>query len=123
MSKLIAVIGATGAQGLPVIQALLAPSQDGSPSPYRVRALTRNPNHHRAEQLAEMGVEIVQGEFNIMPKKKAIHLTTVLFLHMGGFSRSIDRSTLQGSFLDFKAIEQFFDGAYGAFFNTDVFSV
>src|SRR5258708_27513197 len=104
MSKLIAVIGATGAQGLPVIQALLAPSQDGSPSPYRVRALTRNPNHHRAEQLAEMGVEIVQGEFNIMPKKNAIHFPTLPFLHMGGFSRSLDRSPLQVSFLHFQPI-------------------
>jgi len=88
MSKLIAVIGATGAQGLPVIEALLAPSRDGSPSPYRVRALTRNPNHRRAQQLAEMGVELVQG-----------------------------------SFLDFKAIERLFDGVYGAFVNTDGFSV
>ncbi|PSR99449.1 hypothetical protein PHLCEN_2v4128 [Hermanssonia centrifuga] len=46
--KLILVIGATGAQGLAVIDALLAPQADGSPSPYAVRALTRNPDHHRA---------------------------------------------------------------------------
>lgn len=61
MSKTIAVIGATGAQGLPVIGHLLAPSKDGSPSPWKVRALTRNPDHERATELKGLGVEIVQG--------------------------------------------------------------
>lgn len=60
--KLILVIGATGAQGLAVIDALLAFGADGSPSPYAVRALTRNPNSKRAQQLQEKGVECVKGE-------------------------------------------------------------
>ncbi|EPQ54364.1 NAD P-binding protein [Gloeophyllum trabeum ATCC 11539] len=59
--KLILVIGATGAQGLAVIDALLAPSDDGTPSPYAIRALTRNPNNDRARALAGKGVELVQG--------------------------------------------------------------
>jgi uncharacterized protein YbjT (DUF2867 family) len=59
--KLILVIGATGAQGLAVIDALLAPVKDGSPSPYTVRALTRDPSHHRAQELAARGVELAQG--------------------------------------------------------------
>ncbi|KAF8340698.1 uncharacterized protein EI90DRAFT_2906225 [Cantharellus anzutake] len=88
MSILIAVIGGTGAQGSPVVKALLSPSKDGSPSPYRVRALTRNPNHRRAKELANLGAEIVQG-----------------------------------SFLDFKVVADLFQGAYGAFVNTDGFSV
>ncbi|KAJ7284200.1 NAD(P)-binding protein [Mycena rebaudengoi] len=40
--KLILVIGATGAQGMAVIDGLLADMEDGQPSPYRVRALTRD---------------------------------------------------------------------------------
>ena len=59
--KIILVIGATGAQGLPVIDALLAPSTNGSASPYAVRALTRDANSRRARELAEKGVEIVEG--------------------------------------------------------------
>ena len=59
--KLILVIGATGAQGIAVIDALLAPSADGSPSPYAVRALTRDPESGRAKALAEKGAELVKG--------------------------------------------------------------
>ena len=60
--KLILVIGATGAQGLAVIDALLAPSEDGTPSPYAVRALTRNVEHKRAQELKAKGVECIQGQ-------------------------------------------------------------
>jgi nucleoside-diphosphate-sugar epimerase len=60
--KLILVIGATGAQGLAVIDALLAPATDGSPSPYAVRALTRDSNGKRARELAAKGVELASGE-------------------------------------------------------------
>ena len=59
--KLILVIGATGAQGLAVIDALLSPSEDGTPSPYAVRALTRDAKSGRAQELAAKGVELFQG--------------------------------------------------------------
>lgn len=59
--KVIFLIGATGAQGTPIAKALLAPSADGTPSPYAVRALTRNPEHRRAKDLVELGVEVVKG--------------------------------------------------------------
>lgn len=59
--KLILVIGATGAQGTAVIDALLAPATDGSPSPYIVRALTRDPSHERARDLTAKGVECFEG--------------------------------------------------------------
>ena len=59
--KLILVIGATGAQGLAVIDALLALSEDGFSSPYSIRALTRNPQNPRALELAARGVEVVEG--------------------------------------------------------------
>ena len=59
--KLILVLGATGAQGIAVIDKLLAPSENGSPSPYAVRALTRDPFGKRALELSEKGVECVKG--------------------------------------------------------------
>jgi len=45
----VAVIGATGAQGRPIVQHLV---QDGA---YRVRALTRDPKHRRAQELTQLG--------------------------------------------------------------------
>lgn len=59
--KLILVLGATGAQGIAVIDALIAPSADGSPSPYSVRALTRDPESERAKALTAKGVECFKG--------------------------------------------------------------
>ena len=52
------VIGATGAQGLPVVQGLVA---DGK---YSVLALTRDPTSARARSLLAMGdVELLEGSF------------------------------------------------------------
>lgn len=59
--KLILVIGATGAQGLEVVPALLKPNHDGTPSPFAVRALTRDVNNRRAKELESMGAELFQG--------------------------------------------------------------
>ncbi|KZT36381.1 nmrA-family protein [Sistotremastrum suecicum HHB10207 ss-3] len=62
--KLILVIGATGAQGRAVIDALLAPTSDGTTSPYSVRALTRNVNSSSAKEIAAIpGAEVFQGSF------------------------------------------------------------
>lgn len=61
MSKVIAVVGATGAQGLSVIKNLLAPI-DGTPSPWKIRALTRDPSHRRSKELESLGVALVVGE-------------------------------------------------------------
>lgn len=60
-SKLILVIGATGAQGRAVIKALLKPKEDGTPSPYTVRALTRDKTSGQAQELSALGVECVEG--------------------------------------------------------------
>ncbi|KAH9857291.1 NAD-P-binding protein [Lenzites betulinus] len=65
--KLILVIGATGAQGLAVIDKLLEPTADGSPSPYAVRALTRDPKSRRAQLLLDKGVELTKGAFDDFP--------------------------------------------------------
>ncbi|EJF61901.1 NAD(P)-binding protein [Dichomitus squalens LYAD-421 SS1] len=86
--KLILVIGGTGAQGIPVVQALLAPASDGAPSPYAVRVLTRNPDSSRAQQLTAQGVEIFKGSTD-----------------------------------DFDSVYAALDGVYGAFVNTDSFTI
>ena len=59
--KIVLVIGGTGVQGLAVVKALLHPAEDGTPSPYAVRVLTRDPTNARAQQLAQDGVEVVKG--------------------------------------------------------------
>ncbi|KAJ7744105.1 NAD-P-binding protein [Mycena metata] len=87
-SKLILVIGATGAQGQAVIEALLAPTETGEASPYTVRALTRDPTSRHAKALAARGVECVQG-----------------------------------SFTDYASVAKALDGVYGAWVNTDGFTV
>ncbi|CDO76850.1 hypothetical protein BN946_scf185033.g47 [Trametes cinnabarina] len=87
-TRLILVIGATGAQGLAVIDGLLEPTSDGSPSPYSIRALTRDPESVRARGLAQRGVQVFKGSTD--------DLTSVL-------------AALQG--------------VYGAFVNTDTFTI
>ncbi|KAJ6500777.1 NAD-P-binding protein [Mycena sanguinolenta] len=86
-TKLILVIGATGAQGMAAIDGLLE-SHDGVSSPYRIRALTRDVNGARAKSLAAKGVECVEGSFE-----------------------------------DFTAVAKAMDGVYGAYVNTDTFTV
>lgn len=56
--KIIAVVGATGAQGGGVITALLNdPSHE-----FAVRAITRNKHSEKAEALAKRGVEVVEAD-------------------------------------------------------------
>ncbi|KAI0787478.1 NAD(P)-binding protein [Fomes fomentarius] len=86
--KIILVIGGTGAQGLAVINSLLEPCADGSPSPYAIRTLTRDPASRRAQELSSRGVECVKGSFD-------------------------DLVTVVGAL----------EGMYGAWVNTDGFTV
>ncbi|TCC27333.1 NmrA/HSCARG family protein [Kribbella speibonae] len=60
MSKLIAVVGATGAQGGGLVRAILAdPSGE-----FAVRALTRNPDSAAAKDLAAAGAEVVAADLD-----------------------------------------------------------
>ena len=54
--KIIAVIGATGAQGGGLCRAILKDVGGG----YRVRALTRNAGSGKAEELKRLGAEVVE---------------------------------------------------------------
>jgi uncharacterized protein YbjT (DUF2867 family) len=56
--KIIAVVGATGAQGGGLVRAILDDPQGG----FTVRAITRNPDSEKARALAELGVEVVRGD-------------------------------------------------------------
>jgi uncharacterized protein YbjT (DUF2867 family) len=56
--KIIAVVGATGAQGGGLVRAILSDKD----SPFLVRALTRNVNSDKAKELASMGAEVVQAD-------------------------------------------------------------
>jgi uncharacterized protein YbjT (DUF2867 family) len=53
--KLIAVVGATGAQGGGLVRAILADPQGG----FAVRAITRDVNSPKARELARLGAEVV----------------------------------------------------------------
>jgi uncharacterized protein YbjT (DUF2867 family) len=61
--KVIAVAGATGAQGGGAARAILADPDSG----FTVRALTRNPDSPAAQELAELGAEIVRADFYVEP--------------------------------------------------------
>jgi uncharacterized protein YbjT (DUF2867 family) len=60
MSKIIAVTGATGAQGGGLIRAILADPSAG----FTARAITRNPASDAAQALAAQGVEVVQADLD-----------------------------------------------------------
>jgi uncharacterized protein YbjT (DUF2867 family) len=57
-SRIIAVIGATGAQGGGLVRAIVQTPESG----FRARAITRNPASDRAKALADLGVEIVKAD-------------------------------------------------------------
>lgn len=58
--KIIAVVGATGAQGGGVVRAILAHPSDG----FQARAITRDPTSDKARALADAGAEVVAGDVN-----------------------------------------------------------
>jgi uncharacterized protein YbjT (DUF2867 family) len=55
-TKVIAVLGATGAQGGGLVRAIVADKTGG----FSARALTRDPNSEKAKALAQLGAEVVQ---------------------------------------------------------------
>ncbi len=56
--KIIAVVGATGAQGGGLVRAIVADSS----GPFVARAITRNPGSDKAKELAALGVQVVTGD-------------------------------------------------------------
>ncbi|KDN45264.1 NmrA family transcriptional regulator [Tilletiaria anomala UBC 951] len=64
-TRIVAVVGATGAQGSSVIKHLL--HEPG----YKLRALTRDPSKPAAQQLAAQGVDVVQADMSSYDDLKA----------------------------------------------------
>jgi uncharacterized protein YbjT (DUF2867 family) len=58
--KIIAVVGATGAQGGGMARAILADAQGG----FAARALTRKPESDKAKALAAQGAEVVAADLD-----------------------------------------------------------
>jgi uncharacterized protein YbjT (DUF2867 family) len=58
--KIIAVVGATGAQGSGLVRAILADPKGG----FKVRALTRNPASDKGKELTAMGAEVVAADLD-----------------------------------------------------------
>ena len=65
--KIIAVVGATGAQGGSLVRAILSDKKSG----YRVRALTRKPGSDKAKELEKMGVEVVKTDIDDVESLKS----------------------------------------------------
>jgi uncharacterized protein YbjT (DUF2867 family) len=65
--KIIAVVGATGAQGGGLVRAIL----DDPDATFAVRALTRDVTSDKAKALADLGAEVVQADVNDVESLKA----------------------------------------------------
>ncbi|TFH64294.1 MAG: NmrA/HSCARG family protein [Candidatus Zixiibacteriota bacterium] len=83
--KVIAVVGATGAQGNGLVRAILGDKT----SEYTVRAITRNANSDKAKELTKMGAEVVQADVNDIESLKiafrgahGAYLVTFYWEHM-----------------------------------------
>jgi uncharacterized protein YbjT (DUF2867 family) len=64
--KVIAVLGATGAQGGGLVRAILADPSGG----FTVRAVTRDVSSDKAKELAKLGAEVVQGDVDDLESLK-----------------------------------------------------
>ena len=58
--KILAVIGATGAQGGGLVRAICADTE----GEFTARAITRNPESDKAKALAELGAEVVKADLD-----------------------------------------------------------
>jgi len=95
--KVIAVMGATGAQGGGLIRAILADKD----SPFAVRAITRDVNSEAAKALAKQGVEVVAANVDdVASLEKAFagaygaFLVTFFWAHMSGEREATEAKNL-----------------------------
>jgi len=65
--KIIAVVGATGTQGGGLVRAILSDSSGG----FAVRALTRDVDSEKAQELAKLGAEVVKADLDSGPSVRA----------------------------------------------------
>jgi uncharacterized protein YbjT (DUF2867 family) len=65
--KIIAVVGATGAQGSGLVRAILSDKD----SPFTARTLTRNVDSDKAKELAKLGAEVVSADIDDVESLKS----------------------------------------------------
>lgn len=76
-TNLLVVLGATGNQGSAVLKHFAKKSSTHS---YKLRGVSRNPNSEASQELAGLGVEIIQGDLTDLPSlKKAFVGATHIF--------------------------------------------
>ncbi|KAH6892038.1 hypothetical protein B0T10DRAFT_482865 [Thelonectria olida] len=81
MSKTIAIVGATGAQGGSVARTFLQLPE------WRVRGITRNPSSEAAQALAQEGVDVVQGDLDdVQSLARAFEGAAVIFSNTDFFT-------------------------------------
>jgi len=93
--KILAVLGATGAQGGGIVQAALA-DRDGG---FAVRAITRHPDSDKAKALAAQGVEVVAGDMDDAESLKRVFAGAYGVFGVTNFWEhySPEKETVQGS--------------------------
>ena len=90
MENVILVFGATGTQGGAVARQLLT-------NGYKVRALVRNPDSEKAQTLARLGAELVQGNFDIPDSiKSAITGVWGVFAVQNSHEAGVEKEEEQG---------------------------
>lgn len=93
MSKLIVVIGATGAQGGSVVSRFLKDKD------FKIRATTRNVESDKAKALAAQGLEVVQAdaddENNLMDAFKGAHAIYGVTDFIGMFPKLGDEGAMK----------------------------
>lgn len=110
--KIILVTGATGKQGGAVVKHLLA---DG----WKVRALTRHPDHAEARALKDSGVEVVKGDFDVPSTlDEALKGVYGVFSVQQPLDNGVDREIKEGKALADAAksagVKHFVYSSYGA---------
>ena len=110
--KIILVTGATGHQGGAVIKHLLA---DG----WKVRAMSRHPDHAEARALKESGVELVKGDFDVPSTlDEALKGVYGVFSVQQPLDNGVDREIKEGKVLADVAksagVKHFIYSSYGA---------
>jgi hypothetical protein len=93
MSKLLVVVGATGAQGRAVINYF----QQHEPS-WRIRGLTRTPQSKAALALASSGVEIVQANLNDVESLKSAFASANFIFAYTDFAGIVKGPEVMGKF-------------------------
>ena len=89
--KIIAVMGATGAQGGGLVRAILSDVSGG----FKARAITRNVSSEKARELAKLGAEVVAADVDdVESLRKAFNGAYVAHLEGVLFAPSAEAKTL-----------------------------